>query len=213
MSSAKRKLQLLAAFTALLTLALAVGCKGFFQNPQLTTVTVGPPTPTINQGSTLQMTATGTYNDGTTKTLTSGVFWSSSASSIASVSNSGVVTGAAVGTATITASSGTISGSTSVTIALANLVSIAVTPTSPSITQGTTQQFRAIGTVQGGGTTDITTSVTWNSTNSSAGSIASGTTNGGLFTAASSVTTAQQTTITATSGTIVSNAVTLTVNP
>jgi hypothetical protein len=213
MSSTKRKLQLLAAFTALLTLALAVGCRGFFQNPQLTTVTVGPPTPTINQGSTLQMTATGTYNDGSTKTLTSGVFWSSSTSTIASVSSSGVVTGAAVGTATITASSGTISGSTSVTIALANLVSIAVTPTSFSITQGQTEQYKAIGTVQGGGTTDITTSVTWNSTNSSAGSIASGATNGGLFTAASSITTTQTTIITATSGTITSDQATLTVNP
>src|SRR5205823_7709278 len=102
MLSIKKKLQLLCAFTALLLLAGLVGCTGFFQNPVLTTLTVGPQAPNIQQGSTLQMSATGTFDDGSTKTLTSGVFWSTSDTSIASVTSGGKVTAASAGTATIT---------------------------------------------------------------------------------------------------------------
>ncbi|PYX62695.1 MAG: hypothetical protein DMG74_19860, partial [Acidobacteria bacterium] len=70
MLTAKRKLYLCLVFIALLGMIFAVGCRGFFVNPTLTTVTVGPSTPSIQQGKTLQMTATGTFDDGSTKTLT-----------------------------------------------------------------------------------------------------------------------------------------------
>ncbi len=45
MSSKKSKLRLLGAFAALATLALAVSCPGFFVNPTLTAIAVGPLTP------------------------------------------------------------------------------------------------------------------------------------------------------------------------
>jgi uncharacterized protein YjdB len=154
------------------------------------------------------MTATGTFNDGSNKTLTSNVQWSSSDKTVATVSASGVVSGVATGSATITATSGTVSGSTTVTIALANLVSIAVTPTSPAVRSGQTQQFMAIGTVQGGGTSDITNSVTWASSNTNVATISAA----GLATA-QTVTQSSTTSITAKSGNLTSPAVTLTVNP
>ena len=207
MPIAKPKL-LFCLITSLLCLAFAVGCRGFFVNPTLTTITVGPATPSVQQGSTLQMTATGTFDDGSKKTLTANVTWSTSDVATATVSSSGVVTGVAPGTATITATSGTVSGSTTVTVTVANLVSIAVTPTNPSIKQGATQQFTAIGTIQGGGTVDLTTSATWNSSNPTAATIDAN----GLATA-QSVTVTQTTNITATSGSIVSTAAVLTVNP
>jgi len=211
---------LVLAMMALLTLA---GCADFWVNPALTAITVTPLTPTITaetgtpptcpSGSvcTVQMTATGTFSDGTTSPITAS--WSSSQTTIASVnSNTALVTGVGAGTTTITAASGTVSGSTSVTVVPGNLVSIAVTPTNPSIRSGQTQQFTALGTISGGGTIDITTSVTWNSSNTSAATITSGSTNGGLA-AAATVTTTQTTNITATSGTIVSSTAVLTVNP
>jgi len=207
MPIAKPKL-LFSLITSLFCLAFGVGCRGFFVNPTLTTITVGPATPSVQQGSTLQMTATGTFDDGSKKTLTANVTWSTSDVATATVSSSGVVTGVAPGTATITATSGTVSGSTTVTITVANLVSIAVTPTNPSIKQGATQQFTAIGTIQGGGTVDLTTSATWNSSNPTAATIDAN----GLATA-QSVTVTQTTNITATSGSIVSTAAVLTVNP
>lgn len=199
-----RRLQFLAAAGAILVLSTGIGCRGFFVNPTLTTVTVGPATPSIQQGSTLQMTATGTFDDGSTKTLTGNVLWSSSDATIATVSTSGVITGVSSGSATITATSGTVSGSTSVTITLANLVSIAISPTNPSISNGSTQQFTATGTVQGGSTVDITDSVTWVSSSTSVAQISSG----GLATAEGP----GQSSITAKSGNITSLPVTLTVN-
>jgi hypothetical protein len=208
MLTANRKLHLCFAFTALLELTFAVGCRGFFVNPTLSTVTVGPATPSIQQGKTLQMTATGTFDDGSTKTLTTNVLWSTSDAATATVSASGVVTGVAPGTATITATSGTASGSTTVTITVANLISIAVTPTNPSIKQGAIQQFTATGTIQGGGTVDLTNSASWISSNTNVATI----TATGLATA-QAVTVTQTTNITATSGSIVSPAAVLTVNP
>ena len=205
MLSTKPKLQLLLAFTTLLLLALAVGCRGFFVNPTLTTVTVGPATPSIEQGQTLQMVATGTYDDGSTKSLAgSNVLWSTDDVSVATISKGGLLTGVGLGSTTITASSGTISGSTTATVQLANVVSISITPTSGSITVGGTIFFTAIATVQGGQTYDITDSAIWTSsdvnvatidTTGMATGVAVGTTN-----------------ITATSSGIVSNVVVLTVN-
>ena len=78
MPSNLRKLQLLVAFTTFFFLAGAIGCRGFFQDPQLTSITVGPQNTNLQQGNTLQMTAVGNFNDGSTSTLTRGVSWSSS---------------------------------------------------------------------------------------------------------------------------------------
>lgn len=67
----------LSLLASVLTLALA-GCKGFIVNPTLTSLTVTPATPSITAGNTQQMVATGTYNDGSTKTVTRSVTWASS---------------------------------------------------------------------------------------------------------------------------------------
>ena len=200
----KRKLNLFFAFATLLLLAAAVGCRGFFVNPTLTGLTVGPTTPSVQQGNTLQMTATGTYDDGSTKTLTGNVLWSTDNSTIATVNTSGLLSAVSPGTATITATSGTVTGSTTAMITIANLVSITITPTAPSITVGNTQQFMAMGTVQGGGTMDVTNFVTWASSNTQVATID----NTGL----ASTFIAGTTQITASSGTVTSPAVTLTVN-
>jgi Bacterial Ig-like domain (group 2) len=145
------------------------------------------------------MAATGTYNDGSTKDLTNKAFWSSSDPTIASVNTTGLVTGVSANTATITAASGTVSGSTTVTVSLANIISIAVTPTSSTITVGSTQQYKAVATLAGGTTQDITSSVTWSTSNANAGTIDSS----GLFTAVTTgIPPNQVTTISATSGNI-----------
>jgi len=84
--------------------------EGFFVDPVLTGLSVGPQSPNIQQGTTLEMSAIGTDDDGRTKTLTSNVFWSSSNTSVAPLTSGGRVTGASSGTSTITASSGAASG-------------------------------------------------------------------------------------------------------
>jgi Bacterial Ig-like domain (group 2) len=149
MLSSKKKLQLGAAFATLFLFALGVGCSGFFVDPVLTSIAVGP-TATISQGNTVQESAIGTYNDGSTKVLSSGVQWSSSASTTASVSTSGLVTGNSPGTATITAAFQATSGTSSVTVALGNVTALKITPPSANITVvGGTATFFAYATVTG----------------------------------------------------------------
>ncbi len=178
-SSTKRKLRLAGAFAALAMLALAVSCTGFFQNPTLTTITIDPPTPSINQGATDQLTATGTYQDGSTSSLTGGtscsgntVCWSSSDTTVVTISTGGLATGVAQGTATITAASGAITGTTQATVDLTNVTNFqvcegtfgATTNCGATITWNATlnvsQNFVAQGE-SNGTTVDLTTSAIW----------------------------------------------------
>jgi uncharacterized cupredoxin-like copper-binding protein len=166
MPSTKRKLQILGGVTLLLLLAATAGCTGFFQNPVLTGLTVGPQSPNIQQGTTLQLSATGTFDDGSTKTLTSKVFWSSSDVMVVPISSGGVITGASSGTATITASSGAASGTTSVTVTLMNVTGITIMPSSLTVPRGQTGMLTVLANA-GGTQVDVTATVTWTITDSS----------------------------------------------
>jgi hypothetical protein len=192
MSSSKQKLRLAAAFAALAMLALAVSCTGFFQNPILTTITIDPPTPSINQGATEQLTATGTYQDGSTSTLTGGtscsgntVCWSSSDTTIVTISTGGLATGVGQGSATITAASGAITATTQATVDLTNVTNFQIcegtfgativcssgsTPLTWTLpnTTGATQTFIAQGS-SGGQTVDLTASSIWTVPSTAAG--------------------------------------------
>ncbi len=181
----KRKLQLVAAFAVLFLSAAGLGCRGFFVNPTLTTITVDPPTQTIQVGNQLQMTATGTYNDGSSNTISSNLFWSSDPTSVATITAGGLVVGVSTGTATITATSANITGTTTVMVALPNVTSIQVAPSNTSISQSGSQSYTAMATVSGQtNPVDITGNATWTLTvGSSPGGVAVAT---GLFTLSNS---------------------------
>ena len=167
MLSNLRKLQLLVAFTTLFSLAGAVGCRGFFRDPQLTSITVGPQNVNLQQGDTLQMTAVGNFDDGSTSTLSSGVFWSSTDDTIASITQSGNVTGVSSGTVTISASSGATTGTTTVVVVLNNVTAITISPNNAHAPLGsTTTSFTCSATVSGGPPVDVTSSVDWTVTDS-----------------------------------------------
>jgi len=70
----------------------------------ITKLTITPVSPTLAVGATLQFTATGTFSDGKTVDLTNQVNWSSSAPTFATISSTGLVSGAAAGQTTISAS-------------------------------------------------------------------------------------------------------------
>lgn len=79
----------------------------------LKSIAVTPETQTIATGGTQQFTAMGTYSDGSMQDLTTSAAWSSSDNTRATVNAAGLATAAshAAGSATITATSGSISGS------------------------------------------------------------------------------------------------------
>jgi hypothetical protein len=138
------------------------GWMGVVGTPTLLSITVAPATATIIAGGTQALTATGNYSDGSTQNFTSTAAWSSSNTAIATVNVSGLATGVAAGTATITATQGGVSGVATLTVGSGiTLVSIAVTPSAPTITTGHTQQFVATGTYSDASTANITSTVTW----------------------------------------------------
>lgn len=160
MLSRKQKLRIGGAIATLVLFAAIVGCNGFFVNPVLTSISVGP-TATINEGGTVQESAVGSYNDGSTKSLTN-VQWSSDTESVATISSSGLVTGVSPGTSTITGASGTVSGTATITVALQNVTGITVSPTSRSIAlNGGTGTFTAMATISGGSPVDVSATATW----------------------------------------------------
>lgn len=164
MDSFRRKLRLIAA---VVSLAIAGGCTGFFVNPTLSSIAIGPQDPTITTAQTQQMSATGTYSDGSTKDLTGKANWSSGTTSCATISPSGLVspvkTVAGICTTTISAASGTVSAATTtVTVTEGTPLSIALTASTTTPQHNGTVTFTAKATFPNSSTPqDITTSVTW----------------------------------------------------
>jgi hypothetical protein len=133
----------------------------------LVSITVTPNPATIPLGTTQQFTAIGTYSDGTMKDVTQLGHWTSTKPNVATVSNvkgkRGLATSIGLGTTTIGVSLDKVTGSASLTVIPAALISIAISPQAPTIPLGTTQQFTAAGTYSDGSMKDITSVVTWNS--------------------------------------------------
>jgi hypothetical protein len=149
-----------------------VTTKAVIQNAAtLTSIAITPANPTLARGTTRQLTATGTFSDNSTRDLTGQVTWASSNPAAATVSRTGLATGVAPGTSTVSATLNGVSGSTQVTVSTASLASIALTPASPRIGQGATQQFTATGTFTDSTTQDLTGQVTWASSNPAVASI------------------------------------------
>jgi hypothetical protein len=128
----------------------------------LQSITISPVNPTINQNEIQKFTATGHYSDGSTQTLTS-VSWNSGTTAVATIDTTGLATGIAGGTSTITATFGALSGSTTLNVVAVPLQTITVTPADPNIAKGSTGQFVATGTYSDGSVSDISGQVTWDS--------------------------------------------------
>ncbi len=138
--------------------------------PTLVSIAVTPNPLTLPQNLTLSLKATATYADQTTQDVTASATWTVIDSKIATVGNvgtaAGQVTGVAIGSTTVTATLSGISGSATVNVIAPALVSITVTPATATISAGDTQAFTATGTYQGSSVgVDITTQVTWSSSN------------------------------------------------
>ncbi len=133
--------------------------------PKLNSITVTPAGQTIPQGTTLQFTATGNYADASTADLTGQVTWASTDQTIATIVPGGMATASSnnTGGAFIQATYNSVMGQTDLTVGPAALVSISVTPKNPSVAKGNPQQFTATGTYTNSAQIDITTSVTWGS--------------------------------------------------
>ena len=122
-----------------------------------------------------QLSAVGTFSDGSTEDLTGQVLWVSSNPAVAFVSSDGVLHGIAQGSAQVYASLLGMTGSAAVTISAAVLTSIAIGPASPTVPVKYWTQLTATGTFSDGTTVALTGQAVWISSNTTVASI-SGTT-------------------------------------
>jgi uncharacterized protein YjdB len=94
-------------------------------------VLVTPTTASLSPGMTAQLTATAF--DANNNVLVRSVTWASSNNAVASASAAGLVTGIAPGTATISATSGGVTGTALVSVAAIPVASVSVTPSAPNM--------------------------------------------------------------------------------
>jgi trimeric autotransporter adhesin len=134
----RRKLALTLAFTGLVAIAVGVSCRGFFVNPTLTSITIDGPT-VVEVGETITLSAFGVYGtagggNGNGNTLTSDVSWSSATPTAAAITGtcateecgSAVISGVAPGTSSVTATSQSVSGSSTITVYLGTITDFQV---------------------------------------------------------------------------------------
>ena len=132
----------------------------------LSSISITPAIAIIAKGTNTTLLATGIYSDQSTQDLTQQVSWQSSDNAVVAVSPTGSATGNNTGTATISASMGTNTSSSTITVSAATLNSISVTPGIVSIANGTNTQLQASGVYSDQTTQNLTSQVTWQSTDS-----------------------------------------------
>jgi trimeric autotransporter adhesin len=147
--------------------------------PVLQSITIAPTQLTLPTGGSAQLAATGNFSSGPAQSLTNPVQWSSSVAGVATVSAAGLVTcnaGATMnGSSTISATSGSISASISVTCQAPQLKYIKVTPAKNcEIPAGGKLQLTATGTFASGASKNVTATATWTSSAPSVATVAAG---------------------------------------
>jgi trimeric autotransporter adhesin len=170
-------------YAALVILTLLVcGCSGSSNSSPgiLRTIVVSPASVTIAPGTTAQLRAIGYYTDGNNLDLTNAVTWSSSNTAAGTVGSNGVVTGVGIGSSTITASSGGVSGTA--TLNTAAVQSITVTAPPQPLLAGASVQLKANATLADGTSQNLTNYATWSSSNTG---VATVTSPGGMVTGVS----------------------------
>lgn len=138
-----------------------------------------------------------------TQDITATVAWTSSDTGKATIDASGLATTVSVGSTTIRATSGSVSNPAALTVTAATLVSIQLSPVASSKAVGLTQQYAAIGNYTDATNQDLSSSVTWVSSDPGTATIGAS----GLATAVA----VGAPTITASMNGVTSNVATLTV--
>lgn len=146
------------------------------QASTLTSITIVPANGSIAVSTSEQFHALGNYSDGSVQNLTRQVSWASSNTAVLQIINGGMSRGLTPGTTTISATLGSVTGSTPFTITNATIVSINVTPPNQTIAVATTLDFSAAGRFSDGTLQDITGDATWSSDNTAVATVDAGAT-------------------------------------
>jgi len=128
--------------------------------PSITSISITPDDMTLAIGVGQQYTASAIYSDGSIEDLVTGVLWTSSNTTVATVDGNGLATTLAAGDTTITATVGSFTDSSVITVVPAHLQSITLSPTNVTMPASTLQQFTAVGNFDDG-STQVLVSAAW----------------------------------------------------
>jgi len=170
MNSKTQFLKLCVLTVGFAAVLLASGCAGFFPGKDtVVSLSISPGGPFVMPQATQQFTATATFGNNNTGDVTDQVTWTSSQTGIATIDTSGLATGLALGTTTITAkSSNNITSSTILTVSNKTVTSLTLNPTSTTlslsgVSGGQTVQFTATAAFSDGSFSTVTNQASWNS--------------------------------------------------
>ncbi|HIE33135.1 MAG TPA: hypothetical protein EYP81_03705, partial [Thermodesulfobacteriaceae bacterium] len=130
---------------------------------QLVSINVLPSILSLPAGTHQNLSAEGSFSDGSVQLISEQVTWESDNTNVAAVNNDGVLNPLIPGTARISASLDGISGNTALTVTDATLSSLQISPDMPALAVGTQTQLQATATYSDGSQNDVTTQVIWSS--------------------------------------------------
>lgn len=151
--------------------------------PTLLSIAISPLTLGLNTQTSDRLFATGTFNDNTTQDVTADATWASDAVTLATVGssdtdlvNKGRVTGVAGGTATITASIGSVVSTNTPTVTVTPRTIQTLAITTAAVTSGNQVKFTATATyTDGSPNRDVTDLAVWSITPSNVAILADST--------------------------------------
>jgi uncharacterized protein YjdB len=149
---------------------------------KLVSIAVAPATQSLNVGNSQQYLAIGTFDNNTTRDITAVSTFASASPAVATIAASGgIALAKAPGASVISATSGGLSGSATLNVLPAALMSLAITPAATTFQIGATRQLAAFATYSDGTVVDVTANTTFVSANPPAVSVG----NAGLITGVS----------------------------
>ncbi len=116
-------------------------------------------------GTTTKLTAIATFADNSTQDVSSQIAWLSSNNAVATVDSTGLVTGVAAGSVTLSATLLGVTATTSIQVNNASPTALQVIPAVSTIALGTKSQLQAIATFSDGSTQDVSAQALWSSDN------------------------------------------------
>jgi uncharacterized protein YjdB len=131
--------------------------------PRLTGLTVSPTPVVLPAGGRRQLTATGSYSDGTTRDLTGTATWTTTDVKVATIDATGLLTATSPGTTTVTATADGTQASAEIAVTAPTLTGLTISSTRWRLVEGEMQQLTATGSYSDGTTRDLTGTVTWTS--------------------------------------------------
>ena len=132
----------------------------------LTRIAITPLNPQLVKGTTRQISASGTFSNGSSRDISGAVDWSVAHTDVATVTTPGgnlawLNPGTVTGGTTVTARSGIVFADTTLTVTSPLLRDITLSPASLEQTTGTSDQFSVTATFSDGSSQEVTASSDW----------------------------------------------------